>query len=110
MKIKVKFVYYENNKLGFNQIIFEKLRGSIWYDRNTFTAFEVDKINNESRCIFPNSKAEAILNILDSSTAKSIKIGDVIDWGVPYITVGEIHVIEIVEPSKSFYFGTFETE
>lgn len=105
MKVRTELTYNAENELCFNQIIFEKLRGSICDAKNTFTAFEIDTIYNDARCIFPDTKAEVILNILDSSTAQSIKIGDILSWGVPYKAVGEILIKEIIILSSKSFFG-----
>jgi hypothetical protein len=105
MKIKVNLTYVGKNEIGFNQIIFEKLRGSVWYDKSNFTSFEIYEICNENNYILPDTNEDVFLNILDSSVAVSLKVGDTLYWGVPYKVIGEIFILEIVEPYKNSFFG-----
>ncbi len=105
MKIEAQLTYNQTNDLGFNQLLYEKTRGSIWYDQSNFTAFEIDQILNDELFLLPNSEGNVILNILDSSVAKSLKIGDVLHWGVPYKVIGNITVQSIIIPCTVDYFG-----
>ena len=105
MKIKAVFKYLESNELGFNQIIYPQFRGSIWFDNITFTAFEIEEILNDSCIILPSFEETVIMQILDSSVAKSLKIQDELNWGVPYKIIGSIIVKEIIIPCKKDFFG-----
>jgi hypothetical protein len=106
MKIKAQLSYSSENELEFNQLLYEKTRGSIWYNQSNFTAFEIDKILGEELFILPDTTKEVILNILDSSVAKLLQIGETVHWGVPYKVIGNIIVIEVIIPCKVDYFGT----
>ena len=104
MKIRTFFSYNEQNNLDFNQVIYQQFRGSVWFNKDTFTAFEIEEINNNG-FILPATSEEIILNILDSSIAYSLKSGDILNWGVPYKKVGEVTVAEIIIPCEKDFFG-----
>lgn len=104
MKIRAFFSYNEQNDLDFNQVIYQQFRGSVWFNKDTFTAFEIEEINNNG-FILPATSEEIILNILDSSIAYSLKSGDILNWGGPYKKVGKVTVIEIIIPCRKDFFG-----
>ena len=104
MKIRAFFDYNELNDLNFNQVVYKQFRGSLWLNKDTFTAFEIEEINNNG-FILPATSEEITLNILDSSIAYSLKSGDILNWGVPYKKVGEVTVAEIIIPCEKDFFG-----
>ena len=92
---KVKFTYNDENKLDFTNAIEKGLRFSLWKSEDNFTSAMVYDVCEGS--INPGQTKDVVIKTINSELSRTIKRGDCLFWGVPYMICGKVDIIEVID-------------
>lgn len=93
MTYLVLLSYQYPNDLGFNHLIYPKLKANLWLNQHQVFPFTIDKILNTQGFIMPNTQMEITLK---TSTQEVFPTNTTYEWGLDFTPIGKAKIIHLL--------------
>jgi hypothetical protein len=93
MTYLVLLSYQYPNGLGFNHLIYPKLKANLWLNPDQVFPFTIDKILSNQSFIMPNTQAEITLI---TSTHEVLPTDTIYEWGLDFTPIGKAKIIHLL--------------